>query len=185
MAGSQNDISVLQQFPVFARLAEGHSPEVNFEVNVHHYNEGYYLADGIYPQWSTLVKTIPNPQGEKRQRFAQMQESARKDVERALGVLQSRCANVRNPALTWSTKKLWEVMTACVIMHNMIVDDERDDSIYDQGFDFQGENVESEHAPPATFEQFVKFHRELRDWHTHVQLQDDLVEHMWTHIGNQ
>ena len=114
-----------------------------------------------------------------------MQESARKDVERAFGVLQSRWGIVRNPALTWSTKKLWEVMTACVIMHNMIVEDERGDSIYDQGFDFQGENVEPEHPPPATFEQFVEFHRELRDWHTHVQLQDDLVEHVWTHIGNQ
>ena len=75
-----------------------------------------------------------------------MQESARKDVKCAsisMGI-------VRNPALTWSTQKLWEVMTACVIMHNMIDHDERDDSIYDQGFDFQGENVEPEHTPPAT-----------------------------------
>lgn len=69
-------------------------------------------------------------------------------------------------------------------MHNMIVEDERDESIYDQGFDFQGENVEPGQPPPANFEQFVHFHRELRDWRTHVQLQDDLVEHMWTHIGN-
>lgn len=67
----------------------------------------------------------------------------------------------------------------------MIVKDERDDNIYHQGFDFQVENDEPEHAPPATFEQFVEFHRELRDWHTHVQLQDDLVEHVCTHIGNQ
>jgi hypothetical protein len=31
---------------------------------------------------------------------------------------------------------MWEVMTACVIMHNMIVEEERDDSVYDQGWDF-------------------------------------------------
>jgi hypothetical protein len=31
---------------------------------------------------------------------------------------------------------MWEVMKACVIMHNMIVEEERDDSVYDQGWDF-------------------------------------------------
>jgi hypothetical protein len=34
------------------------------------------------------------------------------------------------------------VMTACVIMHNMIVENERCDNIYDQGWDFQGELAE-------------------------------------------
>ena len=86
------------------------------------------------PQWTIIVKKIPNPVGEKRKRFAQEQESARKDVEHAFGVLQSRWGIVRYPANTWSTQKLWEVMTACVIMHNMIVEDERPERLYDQGF---------------------------------------------------
>ena len=78
-----------------------------------------------------------------------MQESARKDVERAFSVLQSRLGIVRNPALSWDEGKPWEVMTACVIMHNMIVKDKRDDRIFDQGFDYQGENVEPLHQEPA------------------------------------
>ena len=129
---------------------------MNFEVSGHQYKKGYYLADGIYPQWSPFVKTISNPQGEKRARFAQAQESARKDVERAFGVLQSYWAIVRHPARTWSSKKMWEVMTAYVIMHNMIVEDERPEDIGFQGFQYQGTNVVPERIP-ATFAQFTSF----------------------------
>ena len=94
MAGSHNDINVLQHSPMFARLAEGNAPAVNFEVNGHRYNQGYYLADGIYPQWLTFVKAIPNPQGEKRARFAKEPESCRKDVERgpiSVGYFSAPC----------------------------------------------------------------------------------------------
>jgi hypothetical protein len=44
---------------------------------------GYYLAGGIYPSWATFVKTIPEPQGNKRKYFAKTQEACQKDVERA------------------------------------------------------------------------------------------------------
>jgi hypothetical protein len=39
---------------------------------------------------------------------------------------------------------MWEVMTACVIMDNKIVEDEHDARIYDQGWDYQGALVEPE-----------------------------------------
>ena len=71
------------------------------------------------------MKTISNPLGEKKARFAKEQESARKDVERAFDVLQSRWAIVRHPARCWSVETLGKVMNACVIMHNMIIEDER------------------------------------------------------------
>ena len=54
-------------------------------------------------------------------------------------------------------------MTACVIMHNMIVEDENPERIYDQWFQFQGENVVPEHGVAATFEQFTQFHEDMHD----------------------
>jgi hypothetical protein len=38
---------------------------------------------------------------------------------------------------------MWKVMTTCVIIHNMIVQEERDDGIYDGNWKFEGELVET------------------------------------------
>uniref|UniRef100_A0A0D3EHY1 DDE Tnp4 domain-containing protein n=1 Tax=Brassica oleracea var. oleracea TaxID=109376 RepID=A0A0D3EHY1_BRAOL len=86
----------------------------------------YYLTDGIYPKWATFVQSIPLPQGPKASLFATYQEAVRKDVERAFGVLQARFAIVKNPALFWDKIKIGKIMRACIILHNMIVEDERD-----------------------------------------------------------
>jgi len=75
MPGSHNDINVLHRSPLFARLAAGKAPPVNFQVNGHDYTMGYYLADGIYPSWSIFVKTIRNPSNNKTAHFAKVQEA--------------------------------------------------------------------------------------------------------------
>ena len=87
LLGSDNDINILERSPIFSELEQGRAPVVNYSINGHEYKMGYYLADGIYPKWSTFVKTIPSPQGHKIKLFAKSQKANRKDVERAFGVL--------------------------------------------------------------------------------------------------
>ncbi|XP_033138178.1 uncharacterized protein LOC103844455 [Brassica rapa] len=120
-----NDINVLDRSPVFDDIVQGRAPKVKFKVNNHTYRMAYYLTDRIYPNWSTFIQSIPLPQGPKAEKFAKKQESARKDVERAFGVLQSRFAIVKNPALLWDKEKIGKIMRTCVILHNMIVENER------------------------------------------------------------
>jgi hypothetical protein len=124
MPGSLNDINVLDRSPIFAALAEGRTTPVNYIINGHEYTMRYYLADEIYPNWSTFVKTIPRPLGAKRKYFASKQESTRKDVEWAFGVLQSRFAIVHGPVRYWDEETIANIIKACIIMHNMIIEDE-------------------------------------------------------------
>jgi len=180
LPGSHNDIDVLHRSPLFAKLAEGQAPKVDYSINGHDYTMGYYLADGIYPSWATFVKTIPHPQGNKRKYFARAQEAVRKDVERAFGVLQSRFAIVRGPAHFWDDITLGYIIKVCVIMHNMIIEDEGEVDT-EERFESGGDNVTPSHEPTPDLEEFIKAHKKIRDNETHNQLQEDLVEHLWIH----
>ncbi|XP_021761811.1 uncharacterized protein LOC110726649 [Chenopodium quinoa] len=128
--GRCNDINVLDRSPLFNDIFEGRAPSVNYIVNGHQYNMGYYLTDeGL---------------------FAKKQEGQRKDVERAFGVLQARFSIVRHPALARDVSMLGKIMIACIILHNMIVEDERDTyaRYYDPRYDDPNEYEQAE--PPSS-----------------------------------
>ena len=124
--GTLNDINVLDRSPVFDDVEQGNTPKVNFFVNQRPYNMAYCLADGIYPSYPTFVKSIRLPQSEPDKLFAQRQEACRKDIERAFGVLQARFKIIREPARLWDIADLAIIMRSCIILHNMIVEDERE-----------------------------------------------------------
>ncbi|GKA68292.1 ALP1-like protein [Tanacetum coccineum] len=99
-AGTNNDINVLDNSPLFNDLlndiAHVASFVVNgalvapFVVNGVGFKKGYYLADEIYPQWAVFVKSFTVANDKKHSYFKKRQEGARNDVERAFGVLQGR-----------------------------------------------------------------------------------------------
>ena len=107
------------------------------------------------------------------------QEACRKDVERAFGVLQSRFAIVAGPTRFWRKSVLHDIMSACIIMHNMIVEDERD---------LNAQIIEARETTPPTieiiqdedirFQQFVARHKTIRDQEAHYDLRNALIEHL-------
>ncbi|XP_022013836.2 uncharacterized protein LOC110913302 [Helianthus annuus] len=91
LPSSLNDLNVLYQSAIFTDVVNGTGPDTRFTVSGVEYRRGHYLADGIYPSCSTIVKTISYPEDEKRKKFAKRQEAARKDIERAFDEGRAIC----------------------------------------------------------------------------------------------
>jgi hypothetical protein len=184
MPGSHNDINVLQQSPVFDGIANGTTPPVNFVVNGNSYNMGYYPADKMYPDWSTLVKTRSQPVNAKNRVYAKAQESLRKDRERTFGILRARFQLAMNSGRLWSTTDMNDIVTTCVILHNMVVEDEK--HLHTDAWEFSEPNdpsIASNNGVPE-IAQLMAAYNKIKDRSTSIRLQHDLVEHHWTRVGN-
>jgi hypothetical protein len=188
LPGSHNDINVLRRSPIFDDLANGKTPPVNFDVNGNTYTLGYYLTDGIYPDWATLVKSISCVKSNKQSVFASQQEKCRKDIERFFGVLVAKWKILHNAARLWSQRDLNTIVLACVILHNMVVEDER-------GVDLPSVHVSEWPGaanPPITtsrsmptIEEVNEAYSLIEEKSTAQQLKKDLIEHMWELYGSK
>ncbi|XP_028065216.1 uncharacterized protein LOC114268283 [Camellia sinensis] len=179
---SHNDINILERSTAFTELAQECAPSVNYTINDNEYTVEYYLANGLYPPCATFVKTIPCPQGNKKKHFAMAQKAFRKDVEPAFGVLQARFAIVRGLARSWNLESIKVVMKSCIILHNMIIEDERDDNeAQDIDFEQIDESLLAQVSHERTTElmEFIQQNHRIKNRAIHSQLQSDLVEHLW------
>ncbi|KAH9138932.1 hypothetical protein AeRB84_016788 [Aphanomyces euteiches] len=105
--------------------------------------------------------------GNKRKLYSATQEACRKDVERAFDM-----ANI---------------MKACIIMHNMIVDDERVEG-YDQGYLWDDQSAPAFQVSRPPERQSHQLHRvnntietirRIENCGLYFQLRDGIVEHIW------
>ncbi|XP_074373481.1 uncharacterized protein LOC141713809 [Apium graveolens] len=124
VAGSNNDINILDRSPIFDEVLQGRAPESCFAI-------------------------------------------------------------VRGPTRFWDKDDLGRIMRACIIIHNMIVEDERDTYAtqfgpmpgYDDATNGLSQpNLDEE--PFAAYETYIQNTIQMRDKRTHRQLQNDLVEHI-------
>ncbi|CAL2280408.1 unnamed protein product [Prunus armeniaca] len=192
--------AVAGQSPVFNDVLRGEAPKITYEVNNTVYQTGYYLADSIYPRWTTFVKSLPHPRTQKQKLFATYQEGYKKDVERCFGILQARWAIIRGAARMFDEEVLRSIMMTCIILHNMIVEDEYDyeaeevyepdpmnmalTRIYEKPIRANGGLVE--HEPLVRdglfINRMIDRYTEMQSSYIHEQV--DLMEHLWAVKSN-
>ena len=89
----------------------------------------------------------------------------------------------------WEISDLAIIMRSCIILHNMIVEDERD--TYAQNWTDYDQSEASGSSTPQPFStevlpafaNHVRTRSELRDSTIHHELQSDLVKHIWAKFG--
>ena len=129
-SGSLNDINILNQSHLQRGLIDGSfaavesaSGTVPFSIGGEQFSKLFFLVDGIYPRYSRFVKAVKQPINEEEKRFTLFQESARKDIERAFGVLQVKFKAVANPIHWMDMTEISNMVSSCLILHNQCVSD--------------------------------------------------------------
>lgn len=195
--GSCNDINIIDRSPLVTNMLLGTSPPCAWELDGERRTSGYWLADGIYPRWPIFIQSFTEPQGLKRRNFATKQEAARKDIERAFGVLQARFHILCRPSRMWYHERMAVVMRACIIMHNMIVEEQRVTPLElaeeDLAEVVQLQSVEAgedtdgsagRNAPDDSVAGIIERLKILKDEADHEMLRNKLIEHLWQWKGN-
>ena len=67
------------------------------------------------------MKTISIPIMKKEKTFPGWQKAAWKDVEHTFGVLQSKWQLLASPVEMWDEVHIQDMVVSCIILHNMIV----------------------------------------------------------------
>lgn len=100
-------------------------------------------------------------------------------------MLQAYFTIVRGSARLWNKEDLKNIMTACIIMHNMIIEDERNDNRnlhelnnYYNNLPKSPPIAKTSHEHSSSILEFFQNHHHIRDRQTHSKLQD-LVEYLW------
>ena len=121
LAGSCNDINLIDVSPLHQQFLDGSHSKIDFKFTIDEqvFNKLFYLVDGIYPQLSCFMKTISIPITKKETTFAGWQEAAQKDVEHTFGVLQSKWRFLASPVEMWDEVHIQDMVISYIILHNM------------------------------------------------------------------
>ena len=127
-AGTLNDINIINLSPLTEMFLDGTMEELEkevtpFQIDGEVFKQLYLLVDGIYPPFSRFVKGYKEPIGDYEKALTSWQEAARKDIERAFGVLQAKFQCLARPIVLRKLQLIENMVTCALILHNMCVSD--------------------------------------------------------------
>ncbi|XP_068314972.1 uncharacterized protein [Pyrus communis] len=139
---------------------------------------------------------LSRPQSAKEKYFASCQEGCKKDVEHCFGILQARWAIVKGTARMFDLEPLRSIMMTCIILHNMVVENEYDYDVVDEYEPNAMNNFKTQiYCAHDTTKEPVQHEPLERDEHYNERLiqrytalqepymqnarQIDLIEHQW------
>ena len=159
--GNMNDLTILSLSPFLERLLDGSLESVEAEAGIvpflimgEEFHKCFVLVDGIYPHWSRFVRGIKEPILDEEKLFTEWQEGARKDIERAFGVLKIVWQCVDRPVLLHNLVEIKNLVLCSLLLHNILVTDRvmagpQYDyrQTYDPSFDLGADTVADIHQP--------------------------------------
>ena len=133
-----NDINVLDKSTIIQEIVTG-----KFDIRTKPYMINgtyrdcmYFLVDGIYPKYAIFQSTGNKEEGTEMEKlFCMQQESVRNDVERVFAVLQCKFQGVHRPFRGWDIGDITDTVEACIIIHNMVVEQYVGEILFDNNND--------------------------------------------------
>lgn len=125
--------------------------DVEYSIGSEKFNWYYFLADGIYPEnYKLFIQSLPNSTEQKKKKYSKVQEGVRKCVERVFAVLFKRFGILNVPGRLWCDKEIGHIAQACVILHNMCIEERRKDFVGDGVGGLRDERVSREVSGTCT-----------------------------------
>ena len=100
-------------------------------------------------------------------------------------VLQDYFAIVAGLIRFWRKDVLHDIMRACIIMHNMIIEDEHDlNAIITVAMEVLIPEVEMLEDDNTRFQEFLARHRQIKNKNAHIAVRNALIDHLWEKYTN-
>ncbi|XP_075079981.1 uncharacterized protein LOC142165299 [Nicotiana tabacum] len=87
---------------------------------------------------------------------------------------------VLGPSRFWQKEVLHDIMTTCIILHSMIIENEHDlNAPIQDDLEDPTPTVEMTVDENQRFQEFLARHRRIKDKDAHFALHNALIDHLW------